>query len=132
AFFGWFALMGKNGIRVGDWVEINGVSGEVIEIGVLKTVLLELGNWTDTGHPTGRQVGFSNSFAMEGHFFNFSTAGQWLWDELEVTLPATGDPYLMAEETRKLVERKTEDDSAKAAEDWERVPSRYGASAFSA
>ena len=92
AFFGWFTLMGKNGIRVGDWVEINGVSGEVIEIGVLKTVLLELGNWTDTGHPTGRQVAFSNSFAMEGHYFNFSTAGQWLWDELEVTLPAGGDP----------------------------------------
>jgi Mechanosensitive ion channel len=86
AFLGWFALMGKNGIRVGDWVEINGVSGEVIDIGLLKTVLLEQGNWTDTGHPTGRQVGFSNSFAMEGHYFNFSTAGQWLWDELEVIL----------------------------------------------
>ncbi len=122
--------MGKNGIRVGDWVEINGVSGEVIEIGLLKTVLLELGNWTDTGHPTGRQVAFSNSFAMEGHYFNFSTAGQWLWDELEVTLPAAGDPYLLAEEIRKLVEHETEADSAQAAQDWERVTRRYGAQAF--
>ena len=132
AFFGWFTLMGKNGIRVGDWVEINGVSGEVIETGLLKTVLLESGNWTDTGHPTGRQVAFSNSFAMEGHYFNFSTAGQWLWDELEVTLPAGGDPYSLAEEIRTLVERETEADSAQAAEDWERVTSRYGASSFSA
>src|SRR3954464_13845885 len=80
AFFGWFTLMGKNGIRVGDWVEINGVSGEVIEIGLLKTVLLELGNWTESGHPTGRKVAFSNSFAMDRHYFNFSTSGQWLWD----------------------------------------------------
>ena len=64
AFFGWFALMGRNGIRVGDWVEINGVGGEVIEIGVLKTVLLEMGNWTSTGHPTGRRVAFVNSFAI--------------------------------------------------------------------
>ena len=132
AFLGWFTLMGKNGIRVGDWVEINGVSGEVIEIGVLKTVLLESGNWTDTGHPTGRQVAFSNSFAMEGHYFNFSTAGQWLWDELEVTLPATGDPYQLAEDIGKLVERETAADSAQAAQDWERVTRRYGAHSFSA
>ena len=94
AFFGWFALMGKNGVRVGDWVEINGVSGEVIEIGMLKTVLLEMGNWTSTGHPTGRRVAVMNSYAIEGHYFNFSTAGQWLWDELQVTLPTTGDPYV--------------------------------------
>jgi len=132
AFFGWFTLMGKNGIRVGDWVEVNGVSGEVIEIGLLKTVLLELGNWTETGHPTGRQVAFSNSFAMEGHYFNFSTAGQWLWDELEVTLPAGGDPYRTAEEIGKLVERETEADSAEAAQDWERVTKQYGARSFSA
>jgi small-conductance mechanosensitive channel len=131
AFFGWFTLMGKNGVSVGDWVEINGVSGEVIEIGLLKTVLLELGNWTDTGHPTGRQVALSNSFAMEGHYFNFSTTGQWLWDELEVTLPAASDPYLLADEIRKLVELETDADSLEAAQDWERVTSRYGARSFS-
>jgi small-conductance mechanosensitive channel len=132
SFFGWFALMGKNGIRVGDWVEINGVSGEVIEISLQKTVLLELGNSAETGHPTGRQVAFSNSFAMDGHYFNFSTAGQWLWDELQVTLPAGGDPYLMAEEIRKLVERETEADAAQATQDWERVTTQYGAHDFSA
>jgi small-conductance mechanosensitive channel len=131
AFFGWFTLMGKNGIRVGDWVEINGVSGEVIQIELLKTVLLELGNWTDTGHPTGRQVAFSNSFAIEGHYFNFSTTGQWLWDELEVTLPVASDPYLLADKIRNLVERETHAGSIQAAQDWERVTSRYGARSFS-
>ena len=33
AFLGWFVLVGKNGIHVGDWVEINGVGGEVTEVG---------------------------------------------------------------------------------------------------
>jgi small-conductance mechanosensitive channel len=132
SFFGWFALMGKNGISVGDWVEIEGVGGEVIEIGLLKTVLLELGNWTNTGHPTGRQVAFSNSFAIEGHYFNFSTTGQWLWDELQVTLPTAGDPYQIAQEIRQLVERETQADAKQAEQDWERVTKQYGARAFAA
>lgn len=131
-FFGWFALMGKNGIRIGDWVEINGVGGEVIEIGLLKTVLLEMGNWTSTGHPTGRRVSFVNSFALEGHYFNFSTAGQWLWDELQVLVPRGEDPYAMAEEIRKTVERMTEEDAAAAEQDWERVTRQYGTKSFSA
>ena len=132
AFFGWFTLMGKNGISVGDWVEIEGVSGEVIEIGVLKTVLLELGNWTETGHPTGRRVAFSNSFAMERHYFNFSTSNQWLWDELLVTLPPAGDPNHTVEQIREIVERETQADAAEAAKDWERVTHQYGTREFSA
>jgi small-conductance mechanosensitive channel len=132
AFLGWFTLMGKNGISVGDWVEIEGVSGEVIEIGLLKTVLLELGNWTETGHPTGRRVAFSNSFAMERHYFNFSTAGQWLWDEIRVALPPSGDPYETARKIREIVEHETQGDAAEAAEDWQRVTREHGASEFSA
>ena len=66
AFFGWFTLMGKNGVRVGDWVEIDSIGGEVSEIGLFRTVLLETGNWTSQGHPTGRRVTFSNSFAIRG------------------------------------------------------------------
>jgi small-conductance mechanosensitive channel len=132
AFFGWFVLMGRNGIGLGDWVEINGVGGEVIEVGVLKTVLLEMGNWANTGHPTGRRVSFMNGFAIEGHYFNFSTAGQWLWDELQVTLPAGGDPYQMAEQIRQVAERETEEDAKMAEEDWKRVTHDYGTRAFSA
>jgi len=95
AFIGWLVLMGKDGIRLGDWVEINGVTGEVVQLGMFHTVLLETGNWTDSGHPTGRRVTFTNSFAIDGHYFNFSTSGQWLWDELQVVLPAGQDPCLL-------------------------------------
>ena len=132
AFFGWFTLMGRNGISVGDWVEIEGVSGEVIEIGILKTVLLELGNWTDTGHPTGRQASFSNSFAMAGHYFNFSTSGQWLWDELRLTLPPSADPYATAQQIREIVEHETQADAAEAQKDWDRARHQYTTREFSA
>jgi hypothetical protein len=101
-FVGWFVLMGKNGLRVGDWVEINGVVGEVVEIGLLRTVLLETGNWADSGHPTGRKVAFVNSFAIEGHFFNFSTSGQWLWDEVQLMIPPGRDPHTVIENPSKV------------------------------
>ena len=132
AFFGWFALMGRNGIRVGDWVEIEGVSGEVIDVGVLKTVLLETTGGASTGHPTGRRVSFVNKFAIENHYFNFSTVGQWLWDELRLTLPATGDAYHLAMQIRERVEQETEADSSAAEQDWERVTRQYGSRPFSA
>ncbi|MCU1342793.1 MAG: hypothetical protein JWN92_2216, partial [Candidatus Acidoferrum typicum] len=131
-FFGWFVLMGKNGIRHGDWVEINGVSGEVVEIGLFHTVLLETGNWNDSGHPTGRRVTFVNSYAIEGHYFNFSTSGQWLWDELQLSIPADEDPYPLVDELQKIVTKETEANVGIAEKEWARVADVRGNQGFSA
>jgi small-conductance mechanosensitive channel len=120
-FLGWFVLMGRHGMRVGDWVEINGVSGEVVELGIFHTVLLETGNWTDAGHPTGRRVTFTNSFAIEGHYFNFSTTGQWLWDELSVMVPYDRDPHAIAEAIEKDVTAATADSTRQAEAEWLRA-----------
>ena len=132
AFFGWFVLMGKNGIRVGDWVEINGVAGEVIEINLLRTVLLETGNWTDSGHPTGRKVAFVNSYAIEGHFFNFTTSGQWLWDELRTTIPANQDPYPLLDAIQKTVAQETAENARAAEHEWQSATSHYRVQSVSA
>lgn len=132
AFFGWFVLMGRNGIRVGDWVEINGVAGEVLEVGLLKTILLETGSWTDAGHPTGRRVSFVNSFAIEGHFFNFTTSGQWMWDELQVLIPASQDPYPIIDGIQKLVEKETAANAGKAEAEWRETTTHYRVQAISA
>ena len=132
AFFGWFVLMGRNGMRVGDWVEINGVVGEVVEIGLLRTVLLETGNWTDTGHPTGRKVAFVNSFAIEGHFFNFSTTGQWLWDELQVLLPPGQDPHEIMTAIQKMLQEETRSDAEMAEQEWAQSTGRQRVGELSA
>ncbi|MDQ6707360.1 MAG: mechanosensitive ion channel family protein [Acidobacteriota bacterium] len=132
AFFGWFVLMGKNGIRIGDWVEINGVGGEVVEIGIFRTAMLETGNWTDKGHPTGRRVTFINSFAIKGQYFNFSTTGQWMWDEITLSIPASGDAYGMIERVRQAVLEETEKDARLAEDEWRNVTRRNGMSQFTA
>ncbi|HUD66127.1 MAG TPA: mechanosensitive ion channel domain-containing protein [Candidatus Sulfotelmatobacter sp.] len=119
SFIGWFVLMGRNGIRLGDWVEINGVTGEVIELGMFHTVLLETGNWTDSGHPTGRRVTFTNSFAIEGHYFNFSTSGQWLWDELTLVLASSQNPYPIVEAIQKAVLEATAQSASQAEKEWQ-------------
>jgi hypothetical protein len=77
-------------------------------------------------------VTFSNSFAIEQHYFNFSTSNQWLWDQLAVTLPMDADPYRTVQQIREIVERETEADAAGATQDWDRVASKYGGSIFSA
>jgi small-conductance mechanosensitive channel len=121
AFIGWFVLMGKNGIRVGDWVEINGVSGEVVELSMFHTVLLETGNWADAGHPTGRRVTFTNSYAIERHYFNFSTSGQWLWDELTVTVPFGRDARAVEDAIQKEVAAATAEGAHQAELEWQRA-----------
>ena len=126
SFLGWFALMGRNGIRLGDWVEINGVRGEVIEIGLLRTVLLETGNWTDANQPTGRRVAFLNSYAVEGYFFNFTTSGQWLWDDLHVMVPAGVNPYPIITKVQAIVTEETRNSTQAAEQELARVSRRYG------
>ncbi len=131
AFFGWFVLIGKNGIRVGDWVEIKGVGGEVVEVGMLRTILLETGSLSDAAHPTGRRVAFVNSFAVEGHFFNFTTSGQWMWDELKAVIPAGQDPYPIIAGIQKLVENQTQRNAKEAEAEWQSVAKKYKVQAFS-
>ena len=126
AFFGWFILMGRNGVRVGDWVEINGVGGEVVEVGLLRTTLLETGNWAESGRPTGRRVAFMNSYAIEDHYFNFSTAGQWLWEEMHIALPSGKDPYVLRDAIRAAVEEITREDIDLATREWRRLSQLHG------
>ncbi len=132
AFFGWFVLMGKNGIRVGDWVEINGVGGEVVDVGLFRTSLLETGNWTDKGHPTGRRVTFINNFAVTGQYFNFTTSGQWMWDEISVNIPSGPDTYRTIEAIHTAVEKETANDTKLAEEEWKKAAKQNVLSSFTA
>jgi len=118
AFFGWFVLIGKNGIHVGDWVEINGVGGEVTEVGLMTTTLLETGSLADKGFPTGRRISFMNGFAIRGQYFNFSTVGQWMWDEISLALPASDDLHSRVERIRDTVLKETQENVRMAEHEW--------------
>ena len=118
AFCGWFVLMGPNGVRVRDWVEIDGVGGEVVQLGLFRTWLLETGNWTAHGHPTGRRVSFLNGYAIRGKYFNFSTVGQWMWDEIKVSVPPGTSIHPLLKSIYESTVKITEADGKIAEAEW--------------
>ncbi|WP_334268836.1 mechanosensitive ion channel protein MscS [Edaphobacter sp. HDX4] len=132
AFCGWFVLMGPHGIRVRDWVEIDGVGGEVVELNIFRTWLLETGNWTANGHPTGRRVSFLNGYAIRGKYFNFSTVGQWMWDEIRISVPAGTSIHPLIESIYEVSVKATENDAKMAEAEWKRVTHEEGSPQFSA
>ena len=73
-----------------------------------------------------------NSFAIEGHFFNFSTTGQWLWDEVEILVPASQNPYPVIDAIQKMITEQTQANVLAAEQEWQRAASRYRAQPVSA
>jgi len=132
AFCGWFVLMAPNGVRVRDWVEIDGVGGEVVQLGLFRTWLLETGNWTAHGHPTGRKVSFLNGYAIRGKYFNFSTVGQWMWDEIKVSVPPGTSIHPLLKGIYEATVKTTEADAKMAEAEWKRVTHEEGSPQFSA
>jgi small-conductance mechanosensitive channel len=89
---GYFFLIGKYGIRVGDRIQIGTVVGEVIDIGLVRMHLMELNTQGPLG-PTGRVVAFANLivFQASGGLFKQIPGVNLSWHETTVTLPAVDD-----------------------------------------
>jgi small-conductance mechanosensitive channel len=99
SFAGYFYIGGRFGIRVGDRIQLGGIAGDVLEIGLFKLTLMELNNDTNGRQPTGRIVVFPNSivFQPNGNFFNQLPGSNYTWNELRLTLAPDCD-YRLAEQ----------------------------------
>jgi small-conductance mechanosensitive channel len=95
---GYFFLIGKYGLRIGDRVQIGEVTGEVIELGLVRLYLMELGNRGLSG-PTGRVVAFANSivFQVSSGLFKQIHGVNFIWREMVLNLPP-GIDYAAAKE----------------------------------
>ena len=98
----YFFLIGRHGVRVGDRITVSGVTGDVIDVGLVRLYLMELGGAGADLHPTGRVVVVSNSVLFQGApFFKQIPGTAYAWHEVAVKLEPGGD-YTMAES--KLLE----------------------------
>ncbi len=82
---GWVAVSFGNFYSPGDRVQLGGIRGDVIDIGVLRTTLMEVGQWVNGDLYNGRIVRVANSFIFKEPVFNYSADFPFLWDE--ITLP---------------------------------------------
>ena len=105
---GYFFLIGKYGLRVGDRVQIGTVTGEVIDLGLVRLHLMELG---PQYRPTGRIVAFANSvvFQASGGIFKQIPGVSLAWRELTLTIPGDGDFGAIKQRLTDAAERHTQD-----------------------
>lgn len=105
---GYFFLIGRFGIRVGDRVQISGVTGEVVDIGLVRLHLMELAGG---GTPTGRVVAFSNSIVFQptAGVFKQIPGTSFVWHEITLTLAADSDYHTAEKWLLSVVEAVFED-----------------------
>jgi small-conductance mechanosensitive channel len=95
---GYFFLIGKYGLRVGDRVQIADVTGDVVDIGLVRMQLMEITRGP-APLPTGRVVAFSNAVVFQANsgMFKQIPGTSFLWHEITLTLESKSD-YRQVEE----------------------------------
>jgi small-conductance mechanosensitive channel len=122
---GWVAIFSTNIYKPGDRIEMNGVKGDVIDIGVAKTTLMEIGEWVSSDNYSGRIVQISNSFIFKGNVYNYSGDFPFVWDQIKLPVTYGSDIVLAKEliltEANNLLTTYT--DFAK--EHWQHMVNKY-------
>lgn len=122
---GWVAVSFGGFYRVGDRIEMAGIKGDVIDIGILRTTIMQIGEWVDGDQYNGRIVRVANSFVFKEPVFNYSGEFPFLWDEITVPLRSDSDH----QRARQLIESVADEvvgDYARSAEQaWQPITRRY-------
>jgi small-conductance mechanosensitive channel len=109
---GWLAIVFGNFYKTGDRVQLGGIKGDVMDIGVLRTTLMEVGQWVNGDLYNGRIVRISNSFVFKEPVFNYSADFPFLWDEIQIPLKTESD-YKYAKDTFLAIMEESLGDFAK-------------------
>lgn len=93
AVAGYFFLIGKYGVRVGDRVQISGVTGDVLDIGLIRLHMIEVSDAAAGRQPTGRVVVFSNAIVFQpgASFFKQIPGTNFTWHQVTLILAPESD-----------------------------------------
>ena len=90
-FAGSITLFISGAFGMGDRVEINGVHGDVVDIGLFYSTLLEIREWIDGDQATGRLLSVPNRVVLSGMIKNYTKDHPFLWDEVAVVITGNSD-----------------------------------------
>jgi len=110
---------------VGDRVQIGDTRGDVIDIGLLRTTLLETGNWVSRDLYNGRIVRIPNNTVLKGSVFNYSQGFPFIWDEIKVLLTTTSDCQLAREMLLRIAKEAIGEYLVEAETSWKKMSDDY-------
>ncbi len=90
-FAGWVIIMSGRGFRARDRVKIGSITGDVIDIGIMRTTLSEIGEWVSADQSTGRLVTIPNNMVLNNPVSNYTQGFSFIWDELSVMVTFESD-----------------------------------------
>jgi small-conductance mechanosensitive channel len=122
---GWAAIHFASFYNTGDRIQLGGIKGDVIDVGLLRTTLMELGEWVKGDLYTGRIVRIANSFVFKEPVFNYSGDFPFLWDEITVPVTYISDHRLAREILEKILHTVTEQYSTYAKQAWKDIVMKY-------
>ncbi|MCU0528389.1 MAG: mechanosensitive ion channel family protein, partial [Cyanobium sp. Prado107] len=123
---GWIAISFGGFYRPGDRVQVGGIKGDVIDIGILRTTLMELGEWVHSDLYSGRIVRVANSFVFKQPVFNYSGDFPFLWDELTLPVQYGSDHNLVRRILEEIgAEIAAEPFTASVRSAWRRMVKKY-------
>ncbi|MFO8069171.1 MAG: mechanosensitive ion channel family protein [Alkalibacterium sp.] len=125
SFAGWFAIMFGDFFKTGDRVLLGGIKGDVVDIGLLRTTLMEMGEWVEGDQYTGRIVRVANSYIFTSPVYNYTADFKFLWDELHIPLHFDSDIPMAKGIVLAIAEDTIGTYNAKAEEDWGNMKRRY-------
>lgn len=111
--------------RTGDRIQLAGIRGDVIDIGVLRTTLMECGQWVDGDLYNGRIVRIANSFVFKEPVFNYSADFPFLWDEISLPIKYGSDQQLVREILHRILKEIVGDYALWAQETWKEMVKKY-------
>lgn len=88
---GWVLIVTRRPFEAGDRIEINGVKGDVIDVRLFQTSMLEIGNWVHADQSTGRIVNIPNSFVFKAANYNYSRGFDFIWNEIPILVTFESD-----------------------------------------